>query len=64
MARPKGTIERVQTGLRLKKSLFKTIQHLSIDLETPVNVMVETALEEFLQKHGHTVPDPQDKTGK
>jgi predicted DNA-binding protein len=61
MARPKGTIDRVQTGMRLKKTLFKHLQHLSIDLETPVNVMVEEALEEYLQKHGHAVPDPQVK---
>jgi hypothetical protein len=61
MARPKGTIERIQTGLRLKKTLFKHLQHLSIDLETPVNAMVEEALEEYLQNHGHTVPDLQIK---
>ena len=59
MARPKATIERIQTGLRLKKSLFRYLQHLSIDLETPVNVMVEEALEEYLQKRGKVVPNPQ-----
>ncbi len=56
MARPKTTIERVQTGLRLKKTLFRRLQHLSIDLETPINSMVEEALEDYLLKKGHS-PD-------
>jgi len=61
MARPKSTIERVQTGLRLKKTLFRQLQHLSIDIETPLNVIVEEALEEYLIKHGHAVPPGNQK---
>jgi predicted DNA-binding protein len=52
MARPKGTIDRVQTGLRMKKTLFRQLQHLSIDIETPLNVIVEEAIEEYLVSRG------------
>jgi predicted DNA-binding protein len=53
MSRPKLSIERIQTGLRLKKDLYRKLQHLAIDLEIPLNTIVEDAIEEYLQKPRH-----------
>lgn len=61
MARPASDIERVQTGLRLRSELVKTYKHLAIDTGKPFNQLVEEALDLYLQKHGHAVPDPQGK---
>lgn len=64
MARPKSDINRVQSGLRLRPEIIKALRHLAIDLEQPLNVVIETAAEEYLQKQGHKVPDPQGKAGR
>lgn len=61
MARPKSDINRVQSGLRLRPEIIKALRHLAIDLEQPLNVVIETAAEEFIQKHGHSVHDSQVK---
>lgn len=61
MARPKSDITRVQSGLRLRPEVIKALRHLAIDLEQPLNVVIETAAEEYLQKHGCAVNDPQGK---
>ena len=61
MARPKSDINRVQSGLRLRPEIIKALRHLAIDLERPLNVIIETAAEEYLQKHGHNVHGPQLK---
>lgn len=58
MPRPKSDIIRVQSGLRLRPEIVKALRHLALDLEQPLNVVVEAAAEEYLHKHGHTVPDP------
>ncbi len=61
MARPKSDINRVQSGLRLRPEIIKALRHLALDLEQPLNVVIETAAEEYLEKHGHAVPSPQVK---
>jgi len=61
MPRPKSDTIRIQSGLRLRPEILKAMKHLALDLEQPLNVVVETAAEEYLQKHGLTVPDPQGK---
>lgn len=64
MPRPKSDIIRVQSGLRLRPEIIKALRHLALDLEQPLNVIVETAAEEYLQKHGHSIPDTQGKPVK
>lgn len=61
MPRPKSDIIRIQSGLRLRPEIIKAMKHLALDLEQPLNVLVETASEEFLQRHGHTIPHPQQE---
>lgn len=61
MPRPKSDTTRIQSGLRLRPEVLKAMKHLALDLEQPLNVVIETAAEEYLQKHGHAVPDPQGK---
>ena len=61
MARPKSDINRVQSGLRLRPEIIKALRHLAIDLEQPLNVIIETAAEDYLQKHGHSVHGSQVK---
>jgi hypothetical protein len=61
MPRPKSDINRVQSGLRLRPEIIKALRHLAIDLEQPLNVVIEAAAEEYLQKHGVLVTDPQVK---
>jgi len=61
MPRPKSEICRVQSGLRLRPEIIKALRHLAIDLEQPLNVVIETAAEEYIQKHGHSVQDSQVK---
>ena len=61
MPRPKSDTIRIQSGLRLRPEIIKAMKHLALDLEQPLNVVIETAAEEYLQKHGHTVPAPQGK---
>lgn len=56
MPRPKSDIKRVQSGLRLRPEIIKALRHLALDLEQPLNVIIETAAEEFLLKHGQKVP--------
>ena len=64
MPRPKSDTIRIQSGLRLRPEIIKALRHLALDLEQPLNVVIETAAEDYLRKHGHAVPDPQDKPGK
>jgi hypothetical protein len=65
MARPKTETERQQTGFRLRTDLVKALRHLAIDTGKPANVVIEQALEEYLQKYGYEVPLPPEKdTGK
>ncbi len=61
MPRPKSDIIRIQSGLRLRPEIIKALRHLALDLEQPLNVLVEAAAEELLQKHGHVIPGPQVK---
>jgi hypothetical protein len=51
MARPKSGILREQKGMRLRPDIVRALKHLSIDLGRPLNVLVEEAAEEFLEKH-------------
>ena len=61
MPRPKSDIKRVQSGLRLRPEIVKALRHLAIDLEQPLNVVIEAAAEEYILKHGHIVHGYQVK---
>lgn len=52
MARPKSDTKREQKGLRLRSDVMTAMGHLSVDLKAPLNVLVEEALQDFLEKHG------------
>lgn len=56
MARPKTETERQQTGFRLRSDLVRALRHLAIDTGKPVNVVIEEALEDYLQKKGYKSP--------
>jgi hypothetical protein len=58
MTRPKSDIKRVQSGLRLRPEIIKALRHLAIDLEQPLNVVIEAAAEDYLQKHNRSVSLP------
>ena len=59
MARPKSTIQRKQTGLRLRPEVYKAVQHLAIDEGLSVSSVIERAIEEYLQGQGVKVPPPE-----
>lgn len=62
MARPASDIQRVQTGLRLREELVKKYKHLAIDSGKPFNLLVEEALDLYLQQQEETATDaPQGK---
>ena len=61
MPRPKSDIIRVQSGLRLRPEIIKALRHLAIDLELPLNVVIESAAEEYLLKNGHAVSEQEKK---
>lgn len=63
MARPKNDIERVQTGIRLQPDLLKALKHLSVDLNRPLNVLVEEAIEDLLTKYGKVVGEGEKVGG-
>lgn len=52
MARPKAHIQREQTGFRLRPELVKAFRYLAVDTGRPVNIVIEEALEEYLQRRG------------
>jgi len=58
MARPKGDINRTQTGFRLRPEVVKVVRHLAIDRGCSPNVIVEEALEDYLHRLGIDVPAP------
>lgn len=42
--------EKSQTTIRLPKELYKSIQHIAIDLETSVNALVVSLVEKFVNQ--------------
>lgn len=56
MARPKGKIQRRQTGVRLRPAVYKAACHLAIDNEITVSALVESALVEYLRARGVEIP--------
>lgn len=64
MARPKAQIIREQTGFRLRPELVKAFRYLAVDTGKPVNVVIEEALEEYLQARGIDFPPAASDQGK
>ncbi len=59
MARPKGDINRTQTGFRLRPEIVKVVRHLAIDRGCSPNLIVEEALESYLHQLGVEIPPPE-----
>lgn len=62
MARPKAQITREQTGFRLRPELVKAFRYIAVDTGKPVNVVIEEALEEYLQARGINITQPGSDT--
>lgn len=50
MAREKSTIERRSFGIRLNPALVKELKILAAQRETQVNLLLEEAIRDFLEK--------------
>lgn len=67
MARPRSTIERIQTGFRMRPDIIRNLKHLSIDLNKPLNILLEEAAEDLMRKYENASirntakEDPADK---
>ena len=48
----------MQTGLRLRPELVKVVRHLAVDQGRPYSVLVEEAIEAYLEKAGVPFPPP------
>lgn len=52
MVRPKSFLIRQQLGVRINSELIKKIKHLAVDKNVSLNILVEEALEDLLNKEG------------
>jgi hypothetical protein len=56
MGRPSSNIQRAQTGLRLRRDVYKLAQHQALDEGVPVSDLVERAMIQYLQQAGVAIP--------
>lgn len=57
MARPRGKIQRVGTGLRMQPHILKALRHQAVDEGATLSAVVERAAVEYLQNQGVDIQD-------
>jgi len=56
--------DRKPFSTKLDRTLLKALRHLSVEVERPLNDLLEEALRDLLRKYGRPVPEEGQGEGK